>query len=210
VEADVFRRLQEADWDTICRALIGYARHRASYYAWRGGGTFELAVGQTIEDIVQETIKKTCSGERRWDPGKGPLERWLRDQVKSIMDHLAKSAPNRYETQGLETIIGNIDDGLAMTNTLEYNPPESARVASAEEVVLKKEEIEEECYLLIDAADDDEQLKQMVDLVWNGYEKAQEIAEAMGISANEVYTLTRKLKRRVVRKREKDGTSQRA
>lgn len=208
-EADVFRRLREADWGIIGKKLLIHAHYRAAiYYSWRGDQTFELAAGHTIEDIIQEAILKACTGERKWNPEKGSLELWLKDQINSLMDHLAKSATNRYETHTLETIRGDSTEDPWDSDALEYAPPESARVASAEEIAIRQEEVKQEFDLLLGAADGDEQLEQMIQVVWEGYEKSSEISEAMGVPVKEVYTLTRKLKRRVARKREQYGTPQ--
>ena len=64
-------------------------------YRWRYGNNFELAVGVTVEDIVHEVIEKTMNGTRQWDPDKGELLPWLRDQVKSVMGNLVRSAAHR-------------------------------------------------------------------------------------------------------------------
>ena len=209
IEADVHRQLQNADWENLGKKLLHYAIGRASYYSWRNGGPFELAVGQSVEDIVQKVIYQTCAGKRKWDPAKGPLDMWLKDQVKSVMDRLAESAPHRHETDSLDLVRGDGSEDGADGSALEYAPPESARVASTEEVVLRQEEIQKEFDLLFDATDGDEQLEQMIEAVLAGHEKSAEIAEAMGIPVKEVYNLTRKLKRRVARKREQYGSPQR-
>ncbi|KKN21384.1 hypothetical protein LCGC14_0926010 [marine sediment metagenome] len=142
-DAEVFRRLQKADWETIGKKLVVYARRRAQYYHWRGGGRFELAVGYTITDIVQEAITQACSGERKWDPEKGALEMWLKYQVNSIMDGLAKLAANRNEIQGLEVVTSDGEGGEVVSDILEYDTPASARKPSAEAVAVNKEEAAE-------------------------------------------------------------------
>ena len=76
----------------------------------------------TLEDIVAEAICKTCSGERKWDPKRGPLEPWLTYQVKSLMSHVVDSAAYRHEVALLDTLGYNRlrFHGDAITNDLTF------------------------------------------------------------------------------------------
>lgn len=158
----------------------------------------------TVADIIQKAITDACSRQRKWDPEKGELEPWLMAQVNSIMDALAKSATHRRVTHTLDAISG---DGAGDDEGVGYvAPPASARVASAEEIVTQKEEVKEQFDLLLEAASGDDQLERMIEVVWEGCDGAPDIAAAMEVTVHEVYNLTRKLKRRVARKREQHGS----
>jgi len=104
------------DWSKLTRELLAFAMWWAGNYAWGKPGADHLALGQTCEDVVQLVILKTLAGERRYDPDKGELLPWLKDQVKSIIDHLARSAGHRRESETLqEEAIGppsNPEEGL--------------------------------------------------------------------------------------------------
>lgn len=200
MDTTVFRHFREADWEAIGKRLLAHAIARASYYHWRDGAEVQLAVGQTLEDIVQDVIYRTISGQRRWDPAKGALEPWLLDQVNSLMDHLAKSAANKYETHRLY----EFDDAPVQTSDGEermHALPAAARADSAEDVVLRNEDSSDGIGLLIDAAYGDAELMRLLEhIVELESAKPAELAVSMGTSVGHVYDLMRKLKRRVERR----------
>jgi len=102
LDPEVFQQLCEADWGAIGAELLAFAIWRVKLYRWQSGSHFEFGPGSTPEDVVQRVIEKTLSGERHWDPAKGPLVPWLKDQVKSVIDALATSAPSRREVLAIE------------------------------------------------------------------------------------------------------------
>ena len=54
-------------------------------------GTESLPAGKTPEDLVQESVEKVLSGERRWNPRKQPdLLAHLKSVVDSVVNHLAE------------------------------------------------------------------------------------------------------------------------
>ena len=58
-----FKKLREADWETIGIQLAAYARWKARNLHWRTGGTGDLAKGKTPEDVAAEAIEKAFD----WD-----------------------------------------------------------------------------------------------------------------------------------------------
>jgi len=95
---EVFRQLQQVNWNDIGRRLTAYALRRAVFYSWLNGDS-QLLAGRdfTIDDIVQHVILKTINGERKWDPERGPLFAWLKYQVRSVMDAWIKGETGKHE-----------------------------------------------------------------------------------------------------------------
>lgn len=98
LDPEVFRHLQQVNWNDVGRRLTLFAVRRAVFYGWLNSD-FQLLAGRdfTIDDIVQHVILKTITGERKWDPLKGPLFAWLKYQVRSVMDAWIKGETGKYE-----------------------------------------------------------------------------------------------------------------
>ena len=85
----------EADWETILAKLYVNAKWRVQNLKWASGNTTDLAMGFTVDDVVQHTVERALSGAKNWDPERGPLLPWLIHQQKSVVNNLVQSAPNR-------------------------------------------------------------------------------------------------------------------
>lgn len=206
MDPSVFRQLQDADWEEIGKRLLAFAAWRAQIY-W-GYVTPETALpkGKSIEDVVNETILKALLGDRIWDPDKGPLEPWLRDQIKSELDALAKSWAARHEMEvpldqeGEE--LWELIAGEALQQAT-YPPHDST---NPEELALRKELSDAEEKIaeglitaIYEAADNDTELVEIVDAVQAGAEpKPRYLAESLGVPVEEIYNRIRRLRRRVV------------
>jgi DNA-directed RNA polymerase specialized sigma24 family protein len=192
-----YRLLKEADWKAIGKELLAFAEWRAWNYKWRRGGHLNLAAGQTTADIVQEVIVKTINGDRRWDPDKGPLMPWLKDQVRSLIDHLHQSEAHYYERAMPES-----DSGEELSDQIEYRAskaesPFVAQSLNPEEIMLRKEEIEQRERVLFEAVNGDQELMELLEAFVNAYEpKSRYLADEMGIPVEDVYNQVRRLRRR--------------
>ena len=86
--------LQEFPWEDHYPGLVAIADHIIQGKSWN----MELIPkGQTAESIVQDVIDKTITGQRNWDPDRGPLLMWLKWVIRSDISHLATSAAHRSE-----------------------------------------------------------------------------------------------------------------
>jgi len=92
---DTVKELLKNDWREIGVRLAGYAAFRARNLAWRTGTSDSLAKGLMPDDIAAQAILSVISGERCWDPDRGPLMPFLRRVVDSLLNHLAESHDNR-------------------------------------------------------------------------------------------------------------------
>jgi DNA-directed RNA polymerase specialized sigma24 family protein len=197
---DTFRQLQEANWAVIGKALTTFAHYWADRYQWRRGTSDLLPQGNTIDDIVQRVILKTIEGTRSWDPAKGPLLPRLKDQVKSEIDALAKSAAHTREIPFPRT-----EDGEELTNSVEQRAVENGILGdphppTPETVILAGEEAErvkKKTNALFEAIEGEEELEVVLEAIINGCEpKARYLAEAIGIPVGDVYNRLKRLRRR--------------
>ena len=146
----------------------------------------DLAPGISLADVVQRVIEKTLSGERQWDPTKGPLVPWLKDQIKSVLDALAKSAPHRHETQALagEDKAERVGIGAA-------SPP-----PNPEEQLLQAERVN----TLFQAVSGEQELEEVLEAVMNGCEpKPRYLAAELGVPVENINNRLKRLRRRVLR-----------
>jgi DNA-directed RNA polymerase specialized sigma24 family protein len=201
LKPEVLSQLQSEDWGRIGKMLIAFGIYWARRYPWQTGDGWDLAKGSSIEDIVQTVIRKTFDGTRNFDPEKGKLLPWLKDQVKSEIDALFNSASQRRD-KSAPAKEGEID------NSAEPADIPADRVAalsaafrlSPEESVLKDEEIRERVDAIFAAAKGDDELEAIVDAIMDGCSpKAQALSNRLGVDVKEIYTRTRRFRRRATK-----------
>jgi RNA polymerase sigma factor (sigma-70 family) len=203
LNSEVFNELQQADWRTIGKDLVAFARWWADHYQWRSGGTQLLPQGKTLEDVVQDVIVKTIEGRRHWDPRKGPLLPWLKDQIRSEIDALAKSAPHTRELAFPED-----QEGYLPAEDIEYPAFENGvfpGAASPDPTLITIEE-EERAYdkqmadALFDAVDHQPELEQVLVAILDGCDpEPRYLAETLGTSVQDINNRLRRLRRRATR-----------
>jgi len=190
---EIFSRLQAVDWGTVGKELLAFAEWRAKNYHWRGSRNMVLAAGQTLEDVVQQVIEKTVSGERHWDPAKGPLVPWLKDQVKSVIDALANAAVRRHETQSTEG--EDVEESVA--------DPGTSRSLSPEAILLENEavaQMAERADALFQAVNDDPELEAVVSAILDGCEpKPRYLAAELGVFVEDINNRLKCLRRRAMK-----------
>jgi DNA-directed RNA polymerase specialized sigma24 family protein len=188
------------DWSAVGKELLAFAESRARNYQWRSSRNLVLAAGQSLEDVVQRIIEKTISSERRWDPAKGPLVPWLKDQVKSVIDALANAAVRRHETQAPEH-----ETQAPERDSLEefVEGPVASRSLSPEGILLEKEvdaQMKERADALSQAVNGEPELKAVVNAIRNGCEpKPRYLAAELGVSVKEINYRLKRLRRRAIK-----------
>jgi RNA polymerase sigma factor (sigma-70 family) len=199
LDPETYRLLHEQDWDAIGRKLAAFAMFWARNYEWRRGGTWELAAGETIADIVQEVIVKTIEGRRKWDPHKGALVPWLKDQVKSEIDHLCHSRRHKYEVP-----IPENEGGEELTDRVEHyafrqSSRDTTLIQDPEEIVLKQEEIRQREDALFQAADGDPQLEEILSAATECEPRPRYLAAVIGVPVSDVNNRLKRLRRRALK-----------
>lgn len=189
--------LRQQDWGRIGSVLLAYTISRAGMYSWRSGGPHELVGHTTAQDVVSEVITKTLDGRRCWDPQRGQLVPWLKQQIDSELDHLARSASHRHERSMVTEVGGQdgaADDGLRQTDYAD------SEVLEPENLLLRQEQLSLDFGTLAKAVGDDAGLNEMVMAMLDGCPPdAETLAQRLGVPVGEIYTRRRRLHRRLSR-----------
>lgn len=202
MDIKIFRLLQQVDWDNVGRRLMYFALHRFQHYGWAVGIDTSLPKGRTIEDVVHEVITKTISGQRKWDPDKGPLEPWLKYQIKSEIDALVNSAVARRE---MKVPVG--EEGEELWDLVEMAAVEDGimgevTTSNPEHEVIQKEKsqwAEKRVSELIDAVDGEPELEAVMDAILSGCEpKPRFLAEELGVPVKDINNRQKRLRRRAL------------
>ncbi len=175
--------LREADWERIYPSLVAYARNRFwALPSVLAGGL--LPQGMRPEDIAQEAIRLVFEGKRQWDPVvKSDLGRYLAfSVVRSLISNAAQSPGHTRRAEGGESPDLDVYPGSL------HDPSVLAASNQCKEVLRT---------IVEQATDDDERLAITQMALEEGMRSA-EIAELLSIKVSEAYTLTRKLRRRIL------------
>ena len=198
-DTEIFRQLEKEDWGAIGKRLLAFAEWWAGNYQWRRGGESDLAQGKTLVDVIQEVILKTFSRERKWDPEKGELVPWLRDQVKSVIDALAKSAAHRYEVSFPEEDGEGLDERVLPSLSADSSLA-AVSASSPEQIVLEKEaaeQAEQKVSALFEKHSGEPDLEEMLESIMNGCEpRPRYLAADLGVSVEDVNNRLKRLRRR--------------
>jgi len=206
LDPGVFRQLQDADWEGIGKRLVAFAIWRAQMYWGNVTSDTVLPKGKGIEDIVHDVVLKTLHGQRRWNPERGPLEPWLRDQIKSELDALAKSWAAQHEVPVPMDDKGKELWDLATGTGLHADKNQSSDTTDPEELAVEKEQAEMEeavagelVTAVYKAAEEDPELVEIIDAVQDGAGlKPRHLAEKLGAPVDEIYNRVRRLRRRAI------------
>ena len=170
--------LHEADWERVYPSLVAYAKNRL--WLARSGGPPPR--GMHPKDVVQEAIRLVFEGKRQWDPLAEPdVGRYLATSVIwSLISNAVRSADYSHRD-----IDGSLDMNVYPGSL--HDPSVLAASGECEEVLRT---------IVEQATDDDERLATIQMGLEDGMRSA-EIAKLLSIKVSEVYTLTRKLRRRI-------------
>jgi DNA-directed RNA polymerase specialized sigma24 family protein len=187
------------------KELLAFALWWAERYRWRSGSPDILPKGHELRDLVQHVILQTISGERNWVPEKGELLPWLKDQVKSVVDALAKSAAHRREhffSKGDQNGLTEQEEHLAM----QVDGSENLDRLTPEEVLISKESDEERLNrtlykysALFYAIEGDAELEEVLEAVINGCElKPRFLAQELNVPVENIYNRLKRLRRKAL------------
>lgn len=171
----------DAEVEAALRGLTAAQTLRLSQVAeFRARAVATLGLGLSGDDLLQEAIGRTLSGDRRWRKSKVGFERHLRETIRSIVSH----APDEFRG-GLPTLSDPHDEGEALLG----RPPTAERIAAAREALAKIE---------AKFADDDEVLLVIEGLAteMNG----PEIQRELDLTQNQYETIMTRLRRGIHRK----------
>lgn len=197
-----FQLLQEADWPTIYKKLILYAEERIHKYR----NSNILPLGYSVEDIVQDVIIKTLSGQRTWDPSRGQLLPTLKAQIKSEIDHLYNRKASKSEIS-FSSFVKNEQESDNSTFVRSPRFRDEQTYNHPEKTFLAKEHQQEQIQRyqkFLQLTETQPELQEVVIamylLIENGSEpKPRNIAEYLDISVKQVYNRLKRLKRLVLK-----------
>ena len=120
MDPTVEQALREVDWADLGVRLTAYAVWKARNLAWRHGRG-ELSLGaRTPDDLAADAILKVLSGERGWDPRRGPLLPYLQGVVDSLLSHAAATPDVSRTLRGEAGAESSTDsDGADATGRIE-------------------------------------------------------------------------------------------
>ena len=174
--------LREADWERIYPSLVAYARNRLwALPSVQAGGL--LPQGMRPEDIAQKAIRLVFEGKRQWDPVAEPdLSRYLAlSVIRSLISNAVRSADHFRRDEG-----GSLD--MDVYHGSSHDPS----------VLAASNQCEEELRTIVEQATVDDERLAIIQIGLEDGMRSAEIANLLSIEVSEVYTLTRKLRRRIL------------
>ncbi|GMV90908.1 MAG: hypothetical protein AMXMBFR82_06860 [Candidatus Hydrogenedentota bacterium] len=195
-EANRIQLLEQQPWEEIILGLDKYALQKARRLYWptASGRLDILAKGASPTDIAREAIARLFEGTRDWDPDKEPdVLRYLKSVVDSLMSALVESAEVAevrvsvaYDETDASTVISPSQASVVVESTALHPAPLSP------ELVAQENELRER---ILAAVAGDEFLELLVLCLAEGHTKRSDIARELGVSADEVTNLRRRLQR---------------
>ncbi len=171
---DILARLDNADWKKIYPKLVSFTKYKI---AWG----YRLRRGLKPEDIVQEAKTLVFEGKRKWNPAKDTdLTKYLAGVISSLISNESKLVENKYRDRN-----GSLD--MDAFPGLMHDPFALATLAECEKVLMN---------IMKQETADDRRLRVIMKGLIAGLSPA-EIAQKHGIDRKDVYTLSRKLRRRI-------------
>ena len=175
----------------LARAVVLVQRH--PLYA-RGSNS----MGKAAEELAQEAVVRVLDGDRTWDPTKVELVFFLKEVMRSILNAdlkspaAAKDSLNGDQANESGTAGSGADERLGV-----LDDRDRGLARSAEQQLLESERCAAIVDRALDAAGTDPVLGKLVNAIVEGCSKSAEIAQATGLSVDQVYEATRKLRRRL-------------
>jgi DNA-directed RNA polymerase specialized sigma24 family protein len=178
--AERLREIDDETWGDMYLELLDFARYKKRRLDYvKGGG--ELPLGRKPEDLVQDAIKRLFEGDRQWDPDKDPdLCDYLKSVISSIVSGLLEKTDYEHKDDS------RLEDHFDLPS--DANPTHNDCLEALRDI------LEEE-------SSDEEDLENVRLGIEDGMKPA-EISDFFGIEVEKVYTLSRKLRRRMEKRME--------
>lgn len=201
--------IETADWDDIYSRAVKFAVSKLSFKADvpRKGVPKEEeaeefvneAIKKIIEAAVGEETEGVKKGLRKWDPNRGPLDKYLLSVIKSDISHLYESE-EYLSTARMPISTGiNEDDPIEVEELLKRacapekhadginpDPPETPEESHS---------VNEVRNMLLKTVEGDSELEGIVLCMLDGFEKPGDIAEQLGIETRVVNNARKRLQR---------------
>jgi hypothetical protein len=186
---------ESVDWGALGKALVAHAILRARRYPRLRGNLWPA--GEGPEDVVSHLIIKYLTGARRRDPAKYPdLLIYLKLQLNSMLDHLARSRPARREA-----CFPTGEDGQQHSDRIELEAQRNpAWAVPTPESEIEEREIELEARRRIDSllrgTRDQPELRAVVQAILGGcVPRPRFLAARLGLEVKEINNRLKRLRR---------------
>lgn len=199
MDEDTFRILRDTDWGTVQKTLLAVAINYSRIYPSIGF--------QTCDDIVQELIVKTLTGQRAWDPKRGELLPWLKHCVRSEINNTANKASTQREIRFSQLEEGDYESEADFIPGEDRFPSEEGSFAPEFALLEKEQQAHHKqavsnVYTLLEGDAELEDVVLGIDCLLVEHKQEQlpsrdELAEYLGISRSEVDNRLKRLRRRL-------------
>jgi hypothetical protein len=174
--------LREADWDSLLPRLVAHADWRLRRVGWAAGEDQEPSA-MTVRQVINTAIERCLEGRRTWSESCPNLETFL----KGVIDNLVWTAKKR-----------------AIRNKADPAPDAGMETAddcpSAEETLAAEQGRTTICAAFQACVEDDSKLQDLYLAILDENVKRDDIAQALGWTADDVSAARIKLKRRLLSK----------
>jgi hypothetical protein len=198
ITPEVYKLLEEADWENLYPLMLGYAIKRARLY-YQVAPKDILPSGQSIEDAVEYVITAAFDGTRHWEPKEVPLHVWLLKQIDSVLSWWANLKENKeisYSEQ--ENTLEEEKGKDNSSGNLEQEVVRKSIGTSFEDNLIRKEDSAEFVNALFEEISDDEEVMILYFAIIEANDpKPQALAKQLGITETDMYNRRRRLKRNV-------------
>ncbi len=181
---------------TVYPAVLARAAmlvRRRGWFVKRYGSEKEAA-----EELAQDAVLRTMTGKRTWNPARVPdLDYFLSGVMRSILSAARKSPTFLTEPLSTVPVAHDCDESSPADEVLGTLDDRAHGVKNPEEHLLDAESYSMVVDRALDAAGEDAAAAKVVDAVAGGCEKPTEIAEATGLTVEQVYAAIRKIRDRV-------------
>ncbi|MEK7476137.1 MAG: hypothetical protein AAB152_10980 [Candidatus Coatesbacteria bacterium] len=190
---DLRERIERHPWDLTLPRLLAHARARIRERFWSGVLSGPIPGGIQAEDMVNMAVEKLMGRQRRWDPVRQPdLEDYLKGVIDSEINHLAEGWENRHVRP--EAVFPGAEGEKGVLDGI---PEEMAGVE--ERMAERQEHGRAEAFAagFLASLADEPLLQRVAECIVDGLGKPAEIAARLGIGADEIYRVRKRLQRRL-------------
>ena len=197
MKAEVRNQIKEANWPRIVRELAVYVTKRVRMTFWVSGSSNMLPEGLSVEDIVQESIKRFFTEDRNWDPIRVDLLPLLKGIARSIIGNLPTSGDNRFVKRNIVLEENETDDEKFSKMKDQSSEDTTKSLRNPEQLLFEKRDqqiIIHAYHYLLKQAEGNDDYESVILAICDGFDKPAEISDQTGIELKKVYEFKRRWK----------------
>jgi DNA-directed RNA polymerase specialized sigma24 family protein len=188
MDPEVREHIEEADWEKLTKKLFYYVSTRLSLIYGRSHG-IALPGGQSVEDIVQETVSRFVKGKRKWNPSRVALFDFLKGIASSLISHHHELKETQLRDTRVLVDTNAPEDDIPGTRTQEAVDP----TGTPEEVLISLDTLKTAFKRLYENAGEEEDYNLVLMCIEDGITKPAEIASETGLDVLQVYAVKRRV-----------------